>query len=348
MISHSKPSIKKYEIERTSKVLMSGNHATGEIVEKFEKKLSSFIGVEGGVATNSGTSALHIALLVLGVKPNDEVIIPSFVCTALMNAIGYVGAKPVLADIGEDTFNIDYKSVLAKLTKKTKVVIIPHMFGLPVNVAPFLNSGIYIIEDCAQSLGAAIGRRITGSVGHISIFSFYATKLISTGYGGMLVSNSKTFLNRARDLLDFDERRNCKLRFNYNMTDFQAALGISQLARLKDFIRKRIETASYYDKRFDKLPMKLPIRQRNIYYRYVVRIDKDAVSIISCLKRYGIEAKRPVFKPLHLYLGLERSKFPAAEKVFREAVSLPIYPDLKDGEKRRVADTLITVLDDRL
>ncbi len=344
MISHSKPTIKKYEIERASKVLMSGNHATGEIVEKFEKKLSSFIGVEGGVATNSGTSALHIALLALGVKSNDEVIMPSFVCTALLNAVNYIGAKPILADIDEDIFSIDYKLVLTKLTKKTKAVIIPHMFGLPVNIKPFLSLGLFIIEDCAQSLGAEINNKKAGSLGHVSIFSFYATKLISTGYGGMLISNSKAVLNRARDLLDFDERDDYKIRFNYNMTDFQAAIGMSQLDRLNDFITKRIQIASYYHKRFNKFPIWLPEKKANIYYRYIVKIDKNADKIIEYLKRRGVEAKKPVFRPLHRYLKLNSSNFPATEKAYIKSVSLPIYPDLNENERKIVADSLIDIL----
>ena len=348
MIRHSRPSVDRSGAKKVSRVLLSGNHATGETVGEFEKRLSSFVGVRGGVATNSGTSALHATLLALGVKAGDEVIMPSFVCTALINAVNYAGARPVLADVDEDNFNIDYKSVLARLTKKTKAVIIPHMFGLPVDIKPFLGLGIYIIEDCAQSLGAEAGGKKTGSAGHAAIFSFYATKLISTGHGGMLTSNSKTILGRARDLLDFDERKNYKIRFNYHMTDFQAALGISQLDRLKEFIRKRIEKASYYDRRLYELPIKLPAKKTNIYYRYVIRVNKDAGAIISRLKRRGIEAKRPVFKPLHRYFGLEKRSFPAAERVFKEAISLPIYPDLKDSDMQKTADTLINVFDNRL
>ncbi len=343
IVKHSKPTVDALTLKSVYDVLISGDHATEETVSRFEKKLSSFIDQEGGVATNSGTSALHIALLARGIKKGDEVIMPSFVCTALLNAVNYVGARAVLADIGEKTLGIDYKSAARRVTRKTKAVIIPHMFGCPVDVKPFLGLGVCVIEDCAQSLGAKKDGRMTGSKGHASIFSFYATKLISTGHGGMMTTNSKAVLQRARDLLRFDKRKDYKVRFNYNMTDFQAALGISQLDKLNEFIEKRISIAEYYTKRFACLPVKLPAAKDHIYYRYIVRIDKGPSSFIRHFKNKGIEAKMPVFKPLHRYLGLDKKDFPETEKAFKESISIPIYPDMDDSTKEKIADTLIEI-----
>lgn len=344
MIRHSKPMVNKNELAKLSDILISGNHTTKETVKKFEKKLSCFIGVKEGIAINSGTSALHIALLCLNIKKIDEIIIPSFVCTALLNAINYIGAKPILADIDSDTFNISYSSVLKKMTKRTKAIIIPHMFGLPINIKPFLKLGIFVIEDCAQSLGAKIDNHMTGSQGQISIFSFYATKLISTGYGGMLVSSSEEILKNARDLLDVDEKDNYKLRYNYNMTDFQAALGISQLSRLDEFIKKRKEIASSYNNRFNQSLIRLPIEKNNIYYRYIICVDKNIDSIISTFNTRGIEIKKPVFKPLHQYLNLNKKYFPATEDAFKKCISLPIYPSLEERERKKIEDILCSCI----
>jgi len=347
MIRHSRPAAGFFETEKISAIFHSGNHATGKWTGRFEKKLSSRIGLRGAVAANSGTSALHIALLSLGIKENDEVIVPSFVCTALLNAVNAAGAEPVPADIEEESFNISYKSALSKITKKTKAVIVPHMFGLTREVKPFLKSGLYVIEDCAQALGGKNGNCPAGGEGHVSVFSFYATKLISTGHGGMLASDSKKILARARDLLNFDERKNYKLRFNYQMSDFQAAFGISQLGRLGEFIRKRLKIASYYDRKLAGFPVKLPPEKGNIFYRYVIRADRGADSLIPFLKKRGIEAKKPVFKPLHRYMGLDKKNFPVTEKLYREALSLPIYPDLKESEMKRTMDVLTNLLSRR-
>lgn len=323
---------------------MSGRHATGETVREFEKRLAAFVKTKGAAAENSGTAALHTALLALGVKEGGEVIMPSFVCTAVLNAVNYTAAKPVIADINEDDFNISYESVSKKITKKTKAIIIPHMFGLPTDIKPFLMLGPPIIEDCAQALGARHRNgRPAGSQGSISIFSFYATKLISTGHGGMLASSSSRLLERARDLLDFDNRKSYKVRFNYKMTDFQAGLGISQLAMLEGFIKRRKAIAAYYDERFKNLPVVLPHGENHIYHRYVVRVNKPAAPFIRMLVKGGIEAKRGVFKPLHRYLGLAASDFPATEKIFKETLSIPIYPALKEKEKKTVADTFIDI-----
>lgn len=345
MIQHSKPTIDASDLRMMRLPILSGAHASKKIVKEFENRLSAFIGTTGGVATNSGTSALHIALLSLGIKKGDEVIMPSFVCAAVLNAVNYVEATPVLADVDENSFNISYNAMSRKMTRRTKAVIIPYMFGFPLDIRPFLNLGPYIIEDCAQSLGARIGNKKVGSQGHVSIYSFYATKLISTGYGGMLISNSDRILKCARDLVDFDNREDYKTRFNYNMSDFQAALGISQLARLDKFIKTRIAIADYYNKRFDKLPVKLPAKAGNIYYRYVVRMGRDAAGFIASLERRGIEAKRPIFRPLHQYLGLPEADFPAAEKVFKESISLPVYPGLKESEKKKVADIFADIVE---
>lgn len=341
-IHHSKPTLCIKDAGLFKSVLASSQIASGSIARDFEKKFSDYIGCAGAVATNSGTSALHLALSALGVKGGDEVIVPSYVCVSIVDAINYVGARPVLTDIDYNTLNISIKDARRKLTKKTRALIIPHMFGLPCDIDQFLRIGLPLIEDCAQSLGAKYKNKLTGSFGAISVFSFYATKLITTGYGGMVTADSKKLLERIKDLNEPDKRGDYKVRYNYKMSDLQAALGIDQLESLKSFIRKRQAIAKEYTRLLSSYDLKLPSEgegRTHIFYRYVVKTKKAGL-IKKCFLKNGIEVMPPVYKPLHRYLALNKKDFPNTERVYREAVSLPIYPALKREEYLKVIRVL--------
>ena len=215
----------------------------GKKVLEFEAKVSRYLGVKAGVAVNSGTSALHLALLALNIGPGDEVMVPSFVCSALLNAVSYTGASARIVDVKADDFNISPVEVKKKLNKKVKAIIVPHMFGYPADLKELLSFGVPVIEDCAQSIGADYRGRKAGSFGVLSICSFYATKVMTTGEGGMVLSNQTKILDRIRDLRQYDHALNFQTRYNYKMTDFQAALGLSQLQRLPEFIKRRKQIA---------------------------------------------------------------------------------------------------------
>ncbi|MEK6732137.1 MAG: DegT/DnrJ/EryC1/StrS family aminotransferase [Candidatus Omnitrophota bacterium] len=338
LIQHSKPTFYKGDAGLFKPILKSSQIACGEIAKNFEKRFSSYLGCTGAIATNSGTAALHLSLMALDIGKGDEVIIPSYVCASLLNAINYVDAKPVLADIDYDTFNISIKDTKRKLTKKTRAVIIPHMFGLPCDIDEFLKLNLPVIEDCAQSLGAKYRHKLTGSFGLISIFSFYATKLITTGYGGMVASNSKKLLDKMRDLNEMDKREDYKIRYNYKMSDLEAALGINQLQHIGYFIKKRKEISRAYTMGLSDYDLELPVKKDDrghVFYRYVIKSKKAAV-IKRHLRRNGIEIIPPVYKPLHRYLSLPKSDFPNTERVYRETVSLPVYPTLKIAENSRI------------
>jgi len=341
-IHHSKPTISNREVNCVSKVLKSSYIASGKITDNFQNKFAKLIRVNSALATNSGTSALHLALLALKVNDGNEVILPSYVCSCVLNAVLYRGAKPKIVDINTTDFNICLKDTQKNISQRTKAIILPHMFGKPVNINGFLKLGIPVIENCAQSLGAKYRERATGRFGTISIFSFYATKLISTGYGGMVCSKDKRLIQIARDLIEVDNRDNYKIRLNYKMSDISAALGISQLRQLRTFIAKRRAIAAFYNKNLKSANILLPQdRERNhIYFRYVVRAKGNANRIITALNKRGIEVKRPVFKPLHRYLKLNKGRFPNTEAVHNSAISLPIYPSLKTREAKHIADTL--------
>lgn len=341
-IHHSKPLFCKKDPSFLNPIFESSQIASNGLVKKFESEFCGYIGSLGAVATNSGTSALHLSLLAMGINKGDEIIIPSYVCASILDAINYIGAKPALTDIDRGTFNISIKDAKRKITKRTKAIIIPHMFGLACDIDEFLGLGIPIIEDCAQSLGAKYKNRMVGSFGLVSIFSFYATKLITTGYGGMIVSNSKRLLAKIRDLNEPDKRQIYKLRYNYKMSELQAALGMSQFKYLRYFIKKRKEIAKAYNFAFSKYNLGLPAEKNNrehIFYRYVI-MTKKAAFIKSHLEKKGIEIMPAVFKPLHRYLSMDKKNFPNTERVYRQAVSLPIYPALRKREVLKVISVL--------
>ena len=334
MIPHSRPTLNRSDYRAVMDVLKSGLLTQGEQVVRFEKDLSSFIGVAGGVAVNSGTAALHLSLLSIGVGHGDEVIIPSYVCSALLNAVRYVDAVPVIADIEPRTFNIDADKIPQLLSKRTKAIIVPHMFGLPADMEKILAFGVPVIEDCAQSLGSRYKGKYVGSMGLLSIFSFYATKIIATGEGGMVLSGDSSLLAAIRDLRDYDEKDGYAVRYNYKMTDIQAALGISQLSKLPVFLKKRRRIADLYGRKIRARPEVqipfVPEGREHIFYRYILLMDHPVTFNKEMLKR-GIVCRRPIFKPLHRYLGLTDG-YAATDRIWERAVSIPLYPSLKKGE----------------
>lgn len=341
-IAHSKPTLGKAEAKALSDVMASGYLAQGPKVAAFEKAFSRFLGVRGAVAVNSGTSALHLTLLALGIKPGDEVIIPSYVCTAVLNAVNYTGAKAVLADISIG-FNLSYDSARRRITKHTKAIILPHLFGYPAEIDRFLSLGIPIIEDCAQSIGAVYKGRKAGSFGKAAIFSFYATKMMTTGYGGMVASNDKQLLDRVKDLREFDHRDDYKPRFNYQMSDLAARLGIAQFKKLPQFIRKRIAIARQYAQAFGNYSASCGCHSQPVFYRYIIMVG-NIERAIRLLATRGIEAKRPVYKPIHRYLNLPPRDFPVTEQVYKTALSIPIYPSLTGKETDYIIKNVLQIL----
>lgn len=339
MIPHSRPTIDSEDTEAVADVIKSGQIAQGLKAQEFEGVVASYIGVKGAVAVSSGTAALHLSLLCLGVKHGDEVIIPSYTCPALLNAVYYTGAIPRLADIDVRSYNIDPNFVEDYLRRKrVKAIIIVHTFGEPVDIDAFLELSkrysIPIIEDSAQALGATFRGRRIGGFGLISILSFYATKLITTGEGGMLLSGMDDFLEKARDLRDYDKKEVFQLRYNYKMTDIEAALGLSQFKKLPSFLKRREEIAMTYNRALGKSHEK----EGRIYYRYILG-SPHVERLIGLMEKDGISCRRPVFKPLHHYTG--EKGFPQTERAWERSISIPIYPSLTDKEVQRITDSLV-------
>lgn len=352
-IPPSKPYLREKDKERIMAVLDSGMIAYGRETGRFEEELSRYLGLAGGVATNQGMSALHIALEALGIEAGDEVIVPSYVCSSVHRAIELSGARPVLADAEPCGYNLDPQSAEGKITHRTKGIVLPHMFGTPGDIDSFLeiadNYGLYLIEDCAQSLGAEYKGERAGSFGNAAVCSFKATKVIAAGEGGMALFASKKDADRCRDLVTTDKRP-CGYGwfYGYLMPDLAAALGRSQLEDVDDFVIKRKNIANRYDEVFESLgvePLKATNQKDSIYFRYVLAVD-DPDAIIDEMKKYGIYCGRPVNLPVHRdenFQGLyevDAEGFPNSDRAYRNIIFIPLYPAMTEEMVNHVCSSI--------
>ncbi len=344
VIPHSRPTLGREEIDTVAETIASSHIAQGSMVCRFEDAVARYLGLRGGVAVSSGTAALHLALLALDIGEGDEVIIPDYTCTALLNAVFYTGARPVIADIIPHEYNIDPDDIKKKLTKKTKAIVVVHSFGLPARIDEILDLGVPVIEDIAHSIGAEHRGSRIGSFGSLCVASFYATKMMTTGEGGMVLSNSLSLLERIRDLRDYDAKDDYRVRYNYKMTDIEASIGLVQLKRLPSMIKVRKEIANYYNNRLKGLPISLPEYGGvdHVFFRYIVETEIDASTLIDRLKGYGIDAKKPVYKPLHRYV--DGNACMNSLSAWERAVSLPVYPHMGEDERVRITEAMRSLL----
>jgi dTDP-4-amino-4,6-dideoxygalactose transaminase len=352
IIPHSRPVIAPEDLRAVEDVLRSGQVAQGPWVDRFEQAMASFFGLSGGVAVSSGTAALELALRALGVGTGDEVILPTYVCAAPWLAIQRVGAVPRLVDIERETFNIDPVAVRTVVAKRTKAIIVPHLFGLAADLRGLVSIGIPLIEDCAQTLGATQEEQAVGTVGTLTVCSFYATKPLCAGEGGMVLSRDESLLDRVRQLRAYDGAQSLDpASFNYKMTDVQAVLGYGQLKRLPQSNERRQSIAHHY---LTKLSTKqvvlpsIPARQIHHFFRFVIRLPQligqaDGLSnMIDKLEQRGLQCRKPVFRPLHRYVN--QVGFPVADETDATALSVPLYPDLQDNEVAQVQQILTELL----
>lgn len=340
IVPHSRPTISEDDVKVVSQVLASGNIAQGRKVREFENEIACLIGTKYAVACSSGTAAIHLALIGLDIKTQDDVVMPSYVCSSPYFATLHAGAKPKIADIAFTGFHLSAKSVKDRLSAKTKAIIVPHMFGDPADLDELLNLGIPVIEDCAQSIGAEYKNRKVGNFGDLSVFSFYATKMITTGEGGMVLTNNSDFYSRIIEARDYDKKPLIPAKYNYKMTDFQAALGLSQLRKLPQFINRRRQIASLFAEQFSNYRITLPsenIHKKPVFFRYVALIEKEGL-IEKEARKGGVICEKPVWKPLHK--DLAGVKCPNSDHAYTYALSIPIYPSLREEEIEHVTGTL--------
>lgn len=317
-------------------VLQSGWLAQGSAVERFENEFCDFLGLPHGsaIAVSSGTAALYLALLVLGAKEKN-IAFPAYSCSALRNATALAGGNSLLVDSMKDSPNMD----ITKIDSNANLAIIPHMYGLPQDFTKH-NMNISVIEDCAQALGARVSQTPVGLQGKIGIFSFYATKLITTGgQGGMIVSKDVSIINELKDYRLFDRRFDPKIRFNFQMTDLQAAIGSAQLKQFPEFLKRREEIYQHYQAANFPL-LDASINLQPVRFRAILKTTKQN-EIITALQQNNISAVVPLQE---LELLSPKESVPNAYEWTKNTVSLPIYPSLKDEEVQRIITIVKNVL----
>jgi len=327
----------------------------GPDVAQFEKDFAKFIGAEHCVGFNSGTSALHVAMRLLGVGPDDEVITTPFTFVATSCAISYVGAKPVYVDIDDATFNLDPKLIERAITPRTKAVLPVHLYGHPFDLDPILaickKHKLPLVEDAAQAHGAKYKGKTVGAFGDISCFSFYPGKnLGACGEGGALLTNNITLAARARALREHGSTvryYHDEVGFNYRMEGFQGAVLGVKLKHLEKWTRERRRVARRYTELLVGTPLQLPreaASAESAWHLYVVRHPRRD-ELKKYLEANGVSCALHYPLPLHLqkayaHLGHKSGDFPVAEKAARECLSLPIYPELTDAQIQRVVNVI--------
>jgi len=347
-IAHSKPTITEKDIQAVCQALESRHLEDGNLVVEFEEKMKSYIGCSYSIATNTGFSAIHLSLIALELKKGDEVIIPSYSCPALLNPILIMGCIPVLVDTEMNSVCLSAIEVKRKITSKTKAIIVPHIFGFPAPVEEICSYGVPVIEDCAQSVGGTIEGKKMGSFASISVFSFYASKMITTGDGGMLLTDDEEIYNRALNYRYYGHKKNHKyLAYNYHLTNMPAALGIAQLEKLDQIIQRRKEISRQYNKAFlacSEIDCTFEGRLNSAFYRYPVSINnRDFVK--KELAQEGIQTGFGVLEGLHQLQDIGDNQFPETTKNLKNVLSLPIYPDLTNLEVKFVIDKITQILE---
>lgn len=335
-IPHSRPSLGVAEAEAAARAVASGWIAEGPEVAALEREFAARLGVAHAVAFSSGTAALTAILAALGVGAGDEVIVPDFACAALLHAVRPLGARAVPADIEPASLLLDPADVARRLTPRTRAVVVAHLFGRPARMAPLLHPGVALIEDCAQSLGAEPFRsEPPGASGPAAFYSFHATKMIAAGTGGMAVTQSAAFASRLREIKAYDQREEAGWRFNFRLSDLQAAVARVQLGRLDAFVARRREIARRFREAFRGLGAKLPEEDpAHVYYRFVIDLGRASGPFLRRAQQAGVGCARPVFAPLHRLTG--DPPLAASATAWRQSASIPLYPALSEEEIDRV------------
>lgn len=368
MIPYGRQTIDVDDIRAVTEVLTSDWLTTGPAVPAFEEELAERVGASHAVAVSSGTAALHCAMYALGIGPGDEVIVPPITFLATANAVLYQGGTPVFADVEPGTLLLDPEAAAAAITPRTKAILTVDFAGHPSHYDALRRladrHGLALAADACHALGAAQDGRPVGSLADVTVFSFHPVKHITTGEGGMLVTNDLELARRARRLrghgvdADFRERQArgaweydmVELGFNYRLSDIHSALGRSQLQKLPKFLARRRELAGIYDRTLAGLPDLSPLDVLpgafHAYHLYVIRVAgglRDA--LFAHLRRAGIAANVH-YKPVHLHsyyrlqLGTRPDTFPVAEAAGKEILSLPLYPGIEETQMRNVIAAL--------
>jgi perosamine synthetase len=339
--------------------------SVGHFIGDFEQAFAKLAGTEHAVATNNGTTALHLALVALGIGPGDEVIVPALTYIATANAVVYCGATPVFADVEADTMNLDPGDIEHRITERTRAIIAVHLYGHPADMDAINEiagrRGLATIEDAAEAHGSCINGRPVGSLAHVGVFSFFGNKIVTTGEGGAVTTDDEELAARLRLLRGqgMDPSRRYwfpEIGFNYRMTNVAAAIGLAQLERFDQFVARRREIAAAYVQRLGGVPgISLPIQRpgaRRVDWLFTVGVEgltsDRRNELIEMLRSDGIET-RPVFYPLHLmppYHVDGGPAFPVSERLGQEGLSLPTHTSLSDEDVAQVCAALVARVDE--
>jgi dTDP-4-amino-4,6-dideoxygalactose transaminase len=357
------------DVEAVTKIIKRGTYWTaGPEIEEFERVVANYVGVKYGVSFNSGTSALHAALLAYEIKQGDEVIVPSFTFIATANAPLFVGAKPVFADIEDSTFGLDPNDVERKITRRTKAIMPIHYGGLPCRIKELRKIAqeynLLLIEDAAESLGASVDGRKVGSFGNAAMFSFCGNKVITTGEGGIIVTNSSEIYERLKLIRSHGRLESepyfmstktldyIMLGYNWRISSITAALGLAQMKKLDRIIEMRRKNAEYITSKLSKIDeVKVPQPPEgyfHVYQMYTIRVKggrgvRDALK--DHLAKKGIMSK-VYFEPVHLThfyrekFGFKGGELPVTERLSSEVLTLPLYPTMTIEEMDYIIESI--------
>ncbi len=368
-IPYGRHNIDEADIKAVINVLKSGWITSGPTIEAFEKKLALFAGTQYAVAVSSGTAALHCAYAACGIGPGDEVIVPAITFVATANAAVSLGAIPVLADVDPQSLLIDPKDVSQKITPRTKAIVTVDYAGQPCDYDVLRQiadaHGLYLIADSCHSLGALYKDRTVAQYAHMAVYSFHPVKHITTGEGGAVVTNNELAANKMRCLrnhgidMDFKARDRANshsydmkmLGWNYRITDFQCALGISQMGKLDEWLKKRISLAARYDEALKGIdgisPLKSHPDRRHAYHLYVIKVKKsiNRDQVFTYLRERGIGVNVH-YKPINLHSYYQKrfnmgpGLVPVSEKCYGEIITLPLHPALSIEEQDYILENL--------
>jgi perosamine synthetase len=343
------PDVGAEEAAEVAEVLRSGYLTMGPKVAELERLLAGACGVEHAVAVSSGTAALHLAVLALGLRPGDEVIVPAYTFPATANVVALAGLRPVLVDVDPVTMNIDPERV--EPGRRTRAIVAVHLFGRPARVEQLPT--LTLIEDAAGALGARRGGRPCGGLGLMGCLSFHPRKIVTTGEGGAVTTNDASFADAVRGLRNHGWQppgltEMTAPGLNYRLSDILCAVGIPQVQRLEQLLAARERIAAGYAERLAELPVTLPgadAGDRPGWQAYVVQVDHRDETL-AALRAQGIEAQIGTFALHRLSAYADQGPFPAADRVYERALALPFHSRLTDSDLDRVAGALANALDD--
>lgn len=364
----SKPYLgdKQYLMGLIEKALDNGFLAQGKYVANFEQQVAGYLGVKHAVAVSSGTAALHLSLIALGIGPEDEVIVPAYTFPATANVVELIGAKPTLVDVDLGTYNIQVERIKQVISQKTKAIIPVHLFGNPADMDPILEiakkHNLWVIEDAAGALGSIYKGRKCGTLGHLGCFSLHPRKILTTGEGGMVITNDDELAERIRILRNHgiqtigSQRDFITAGFNYRMNELEAILGIVQIADISKNICERQKLAELYKGLLKDIPniafQKILPNSVTVWQTFVIYFkDKESGLVMSLLRDAGIETQIGTYALhlLHFYskkYNYKSSHYPNAAELYLRSLALPFYNGMRPEDVERVVTVLNEVFDE--